>query len=950
MSQSLFARRGFLIVLVMVFLCPFVLRGTRLALKSNRNDVRDWLPEEFEETATHRWFRSHFPHERFILVSWDGCTLDDRRLEFFAKKLEALGKEPAAGGGGIPATSMTAASLAPGEKDKGNGDNGEKPEKPKRLFKDVLTGTRLVERLQAAYPDLAEEDVLARLEGSLIGEDHDRTCLVATLSPGVRHEDLRPTLDTIRRIAADECSIPAETLRLGGPPVDNVAIDVEGERTLLRLALLSAAVGLGISWLCFRSVRLTALVFWCAILAAGFGLASVFWLDFLVTGLGLVSGDWTYGSVDAVLLSMPSLVFVLALSGAIHIVNYYHDAIHEKAGLEGAPDRALRHAWYPCTIAALTTAVGLGSLVTSHVVPISKFGMYSAWGVMATLVVLFLFLPALLHYFPSRKYADEHAGQQHVDEKDNPFVRWWRFIGGKVIRHNGWVVAGCVAVMVFFALGIHRVKTSVKLMKLFSPGAEIIRHYTWLEDQLGPLVPMEIVIRFDNQKCEQNFLDRMRLVQDVEYAIESLPDVGGALSAATFAPDITPDDGLLAQRADYVLNKRLQDGRDAFGELGYLSTDPDRDEVRKKAEKDRGEVRDAPNAMLDELAGAGVPDPVIQKLKLRKLNDLQAILAYAGKDSVEGRLESMRGIDPQQAAAAAAAIQKWRDAHGEELWRVSARVAALGDVDYGLFVDDIKEKVEPVLAAYREAGYEGVDATYTGVVPLVYKTQHELMRGLFSSLTYAFILIAFVMMLVLRSPSAGLLAMIPNLFPVVLIFGVMGWSGILVDVGSMMTASVALGVAVDDTIHYLTWYRQGLDRGLDRQGAAMLAYERCATALTQTTLIAGLGLAAFCFSTFTPTQRFGTLMLTILVAALVGDLIFLPALLTGPLGRFFGGRRRKAPPQPESRLEDAARAQAAPAEIGPSRQPIGDEPVSVSGDGHTRHTRPDRAHRPSRTS
>jgi predicted RND superfamily exporter protein len=137
---------------------------------------------------------------------------------------------------------------------------------------------------------------------------------------------------------------------------------------------------------------------------------------------------------------------------------------------------------------------------------------------------------------------------------------------------------------------------------------------------------------------------------------------------------------------------------------------------------------------------------------------------------------------------------------------------------------------------------------------------------------------------------------------VVVIFGAMGWMGVLIDVGSMMTASVALGVAVDDTIHYLTWFRRGLDQGLDRNSAVLAAYERCATAMTQTTLIGGLGLAAFSFSTFTPTQRFGTLMLTLLFAALFGDLIFLPAMLSGPFGRFF---RPRAPKPAQVSEEDA---------------------------------------------
>jgi multidrug efflux pump subunit AcrB len=135
--------------------------------------------------------------------------------------------------------------------------------------------------------------------------------------------------------------------------------------------------------------------------------------------------------------------------------------------------------------------------------------------------------------------------------------------------------------------------------------------------------------------------------------------------------------------------------------------------------------------------------------------------------------------------------------------------------------------------------------------------------------------------------------MLPNIFPIVIIFGLMGWMRILVDIGTMMTASVAMGVAVDDTVHFLTWFRRGLDEGRERKAAIMLAYDRCATAMTQTTLIGGLGLSVFALSTFTPTQRFGVLMLTLMTAALIGDLIFLPALLAGPVGRVFASSKAK---------------------------------------------------------
>jgi len=132
--------------------------------------------------------------------------------------------------------------------------------------------------------------------------------------------------------------------------------------------------------------------------------------------------------------------------------------------------------------------------------------------------------------------------------------------------------------------------------------------------------------------------------------------------------------------------------------------------------------------------------------------------------------------------------------------------------------------------------------------------------------------------------------MVPNMFPVLLVFGLLGHFGRLVDIGTMMTASVAMGVAVDDTIHFLSWFRSYLDRGYDRLKAVEMTYRRVGPAMTQTTIVGGLGLFVFALSTFTPTQRFGSLMLVLLAAALIGDLVLLPALLAGPLGRFFKPR------------------------------------------------------------
>ena len=1022
MKQPFFARRSFLIILGVAFLLPLIWAGTKRALLSNKNDVRKWLPKGFQETTDHHWFQKHFPHEQFVLASWEGCTLHDPgRLELFARKLEDI--DPNLEDLGITrriARRLEAKGLLTRQSIEDYGDltsiegidRQQAAEVTQAIdawvspFKrPVLTGHRLVNELQLRYQNLSEEEVLKRLEGSLIGKDHDKTCLVVTLADTYHGRELRAVLDRIRHIAVEECAIPREELRLGGPPVDNAAIDYEGERTLMRLAGLSLVVGLGISWCCFRSIRLTLMVFICALLSAGVGMALVY---------------YTGGIVDAVLLSMPSLVYVLAISGAVHIVNYYYDAIREK-GLTGAPARALGHGWKPCTIAAVTTALGLGSLMTSQLIPISNFGLYSALGVLATLGFIFLLLPALLNYFhligrlmrgfvvrflplPALiEYADSRVdnlppGVNTDNQSDNSaFSRFWQTVGGFVVRRNGWVTAGCLALMIFFAFGVTRIKTSIKLMKLFSSEAKIIAYYTWLEKHLGPLVPMEVVIRVDNQKCKLNMVQRMRMVRDVEEAIEEQlsEDVGGALSAATFAPPIGNTPKTAKKRFAYnikdaTFSRQLDERRDALRE--YLGIDKEKAVADENSNPSLHELElpakiagllEAQNlltlnsiqqcenlesidgmdarlaAKVDEAIEAwriahrdptleelGISGEVAQALEARNLGTLTAIEKFGDRKSIQDNLVAIRRISPEQAAEVARTVDRWRTDHGEELWRISARVWALTPLDYSVFVHKIKAEVEKVLdQKYRKVKLtqrdrrkgiqptRGVHVTYTGLVPLIYKAQHELMSGLFNSLVLAFVLIAGVMVLVLRSPSAGLLAMVPNIFPVVVIFGVMGWLGVLVDVGSMMSASVALGVAVDDTIHYLTWFRDGLDRGYDRKGAVMWAYKRCAKAMSQTTLIGGLGLAVFAFSTFTPTQRFGVLMLALLVAALVGDLIFLPAVLSGPIGRVFRARKKTSPQ-----------------ELSPDRpgeKITGDEvPAPPSADILSRrHVRRDRSHR-----
>ena len=217
-------------------------------------------------------------------------------------------------------------------------------------------------------------------------------------------------------------------------------------------------------------------------------------------------------------------------------------------------------------------------------------------------------------------------------------------------------------------------------------------------------------------------------------------------------------------------------------------------------------------------------------------------------------------------------------------WRIGTRVTAIGDFDRGDFLNRLRDHLETVVNEHEQ---ENIRVIVTGPMPVAYQAQQALLRSLFLSYLTAFTLIAIVMIALMRRLWAGLLAMLPNMFPTCLLFGAMGWLEIPVDIGSVMTSSVALGIAVDDTLHFLVWYRRQSASGADTKTAVRESFCHCGRAMTHTSLILSAGLLMFVFSDFVPTTRFAGMMIALLLAALVGDLILLPALLLGRLGSVF---------------------------------------------------------------
>jgi hypothetical protein len=207
--------------------------------------------------------------------------------------------------------------------------------------------------------------------------------------------------------------------------------------------------------------------------------------------------------------------------------------------------------------------------------------------------------------------------------------------------------------------------------------------------------------------------------------------------------------------------------------------------------------------------------------------------------------------------------------------RLSARV----DPDHS---SDVRELVDRIgrLASKYSAGPGTIHVT--GHMALTAKQADHVIRSQKQSLAIALFFITLLMMIQLRSITMGLLSLIPNLLPITVVFGVMGWGGVPLDTATVMTVVVCFGFSADDTIHYLGHLRREIrsaDESTSMAACLERAYRSCARALISTTVVFFFGFIVLLWAPFRLSASFGLLGASSCGAALIGDLVLMPAVI-----------------------------------------------------------------------
>jgi hypothetical protein len=192
-------------------------------------------------------------------------------------------------------------------------------------------------------------------------------------------------------------------------------------------------------------------------------------------------------------------------------------------------------------------------------------------------------------------------------------------------------------------------------------------------------------------------------------------------------------------------------------------------------------------------------------------------------------------------------------------------------------------RIEETLAAIRTYIAEHLPAdlkvTPTGNLVLLTGTTSDIVSGQIRSLSVALGIIFVVMALMFLSVKVGFLAIVPNLLPIVVFFAVMGWLGIYLNLGTSLIAAIALGIAVDSTIHYMARLNLELSGETSQQAAMVRALQAVGPPIIFTSAALVLGFLTFAFSSFVPIQNFGVLTCITMATALGTNLVLLPAIL-----------------------------------------------------------------------
>ena len=546
---------------------------------------------------------------------------------------------------------------------------------------------------------------------------------------------------------------------------------------------------------------------------------------FFMSGL-LGWADW---KVTVISSNFAALLMILAVSLSVHLVVRHRELCHKMSGSSAAElaVETCKQMFVPCLYAALTTLIAFGSLVVSGIQPVIEFGKMMGLGMCVALLLAFSLAPAALTLVgPPKKLSD----------KD-----WTRGVtnalAGLVERRGLWILSVALVLFALSALGVTRLKVDNRFIDYFKEDTEIYQGMLRLDEKLGGTVPFDVILRAPNRE------ELHRPAEDA-FAGDLNNDLDDDLADLDFLSD---------------LDEALGGGDENAGKGGFWYNDFGLSRLRQV------------HRALEAEEGVG------KVLSLGSMLDLAEEMK-GGEPLSNLELAVMREYIPEDLAVSL--FDPFLSVDGNEV-RLQARVV---ESTPGLRRNDLINNLHKAIQAqgFSPEEYEIVGAAvlYNNMLQSLYQSQIQ-------TLGLVFAIVGLMFLLLFRSFTIALLGLAPNLLAAGVVLGTLGLLGIPLDLVTVTVASISVGIAVDNAIHYLYRYRIEYGRSGDYRKAVAASHSTVGQGIYYTSFAIMAGFLVFVLSNFIPTVYFGIFTALAMLMASLGALTLLPRLivLVKPFGK-----------------------------------------------------------------
>ena len=612
-----------------------------------------------------------------------------------------------------------------------------------------------------------------------------------------------------------------EFFAVGNPPLMEFMLSI-----LTQLAYLGVAVVLiffFLLWVLFRSF---SAVVWPLVTIA----VSMIWTAGITVWLGI--------TISQMIGITALLVFSVGIADCVHVMSAYFSFRRQGLAHYDALSKSYGKTGLALLVTSLTTIAGIIALATSDILPIQVFSLMAAMGVALAFLFTIILLPLLLDIWHPGAMGGSASLADRLGSR-------WQSLPGVLKALYALVYLAAIFALLGIAIGSYIALASAFTYVVVQWQKPILQRIPRIT-QKHPFIILALfgslflscaygmsLLRIDTNMTE---LTREGNPMRVAYDVVD-ENMAGAQSMVIMV-DSHQADGLLepeVMRAIDQLQLRI--------ETNYA------DQVTRSYSL-ANIVKDTFEKMNDDEASF---------YRIPETQQMISQLLYLFNSANPDDRRSLVSDDYSRA-------------------NITLNIYNAGSYEYKQFFDNIAVDIDEVFAAAKAKKPE-LEVYLTGTMALMMRMADEVATSQFASFSLALGVISVIMVITLGSLQAGAIAMIPNVIPALLGFGLMGLLGVPLDTDTILIAPLIIGLAVDDTIHFMTHYRVELIRTKSIELALSSAINEVGQAVMFTTMVLGLGFALLSFSDYLGMAKLGFFGSLAIFVALLCDLFLIPALI-----------------------------------------------------------------------